>query len=253
VAKSSKKLRILGGGLLAVAGFAGFAAALMYAAYYFMVHGDHSDLYHTTDMTPVTHVIGGRTFVIPKAYISYWRDWEPDDKNEFLTMEVLLPDMSPYNGTNAHLFDPRDPQHLEVDINLSDAPDGWTSNYDWIAVDDIALCTERESGFRICPGRFPIDDVLVANKGAKRMQFKCASLDNVPNPHCESYFPVVANVEMKIRYHRELMAQTEQIVAQTYRLVCGFFRPVPGEELEFDYCGKDNSPAAKPENLGISQ
>lgn len=222
--------------MLAVTGFAGFVAALMYGAYYFMVHGDHSDLYHTSDMTPVTHVIGGRTFVIPKAYISYWRDWEPDDKNEFLTLEALLPDMVPYNGANAHLFDPRDPQHLEVDINLSIVPDGWTPNYSRFQIEDISLCAQSEGDFLVCPENWAHDNVLTHADKRNGLSFVCNAWDYVPNPHCESYFPVVANVKMKVRYHRELMADTEQIVAQAYRLVCSFFRPEPGVDLEFDYC-----------------
>jgi len=219
------------------AAFGGLAVSLLTGAYYvFMVYGDHSDLYQTTDMTPVTHKIGGRTFVIPKAYITYWRDWEPDDNNEFLTLEALLPDMAAFNGDNADKFDPRHPDKLEIDMDLSDVPDGWTPNYDWIAVDDITLCTEREAGFRVCPGRFPIDDVLVRGEGANQLEFTCSSLREVPNPHCEAYFPLVANVKMKIRFHRDLMADTEKIVSKAYRLVCGFFRPEAGVELEFNYC-----------------
>ncbi len=234
--KNSKKLRLAGWALLGIAGLGVLVAALFYGLYYYLVYDDHSDLYQTTDMTPVTHKIGGRTFVIPKAYITYWRDWEPNDENEFLTMKALLPDMTPFNGDNADKFDPRHPDKLEVDMNLSYVLDGWPPDYGWIAVDNINQCTEMEAGFLVCPGRFPIDDVLVRGEDKNQIKFKCDGIGNVPNPHCEAYLPLVANVKMSLRYHRNLMVDTDQIVGKAYRLVCGFFRPEPGVDLEFDNC-----------------
>lgn len=219
------------------AAFGGLAVSLLTGAYYvYMVYGDHSDLYQTTDMTPVTHKVGGRTFVIPKAYITYWRDWEPNDNNEFITVEALLPDMAAFNGDNADKFDPRHPDKLEVDMDLSQVPDGWMPNYSRFDIKDISLCAEIEGDFLVCPKDWTGDNIVTRKDLTQTRKFVCAAWDEVPNPHCEAYFPLVANVEMEVRFHRSLLKDSDQIVEKAYRLMCGFFRPELGVELEFDYC-----------------
>ncbi|NQV22432.1 MAG: hypothetical protein HQ511_13540 [Rhodospirillales bacterium] len=237
----NKRAAILaGGGLVLVAmGLAGF--------WYMVVSTVHAEVARTEDMSPVTHVVGGRRFDIPKAYILHREDWTSGPEVGLLGMQALLPDMSPYSLDNAHVFNAFHPKHVFAFISLMYVPDGALNLYNWLTSDIVGDCTELEAGFRVCPTPWDDTRFLTSADGSRKYEFECTDEFMKNPPYCTGAFPLVANVEVEVFLHPKHLEEAEQIVANLFRRVCGFYRPTPGVELEYDHCQDDEyfNPGAK--------
>ena len=195
----------------------------------------------TVSLEPVDHTIMGHRFRVPKAYLILREDWFSRElgPRSGILMAGTLPNIEPYTEQTAHMWEGIEHLLEMVDFDLWGITFGNGLSEEYFQAEYLRKCIPGPLDFLVCEypyGVAPVSqDVLIKAKGDKKIALLCSKPGAHRKEFCRGNFPLIDNVELKIRFGKKYLDRAEAIIAQVYELVCRFYQP--GQRpVTYNYC-----------------
>lgn len=203
----------------------------------------------TTSLEPVEFIIEGHRFRIPMAYIREWEKWGGGEVVS-INLKASLPDLKPYSEETKHYYerldslDPSPGLGELVSFSIEEADEGQMFLFESYFIDEfLQTCSGLYFGYRVCPhDRYDYKEIFLKQEGQRKIAFDCEKEDVAyveyagQAQYCATYLPFIDRIELRILIDRKKFAQSEEIIAAVYRLVCGFYLEGAGRAITYNYC-----------------